>query len=208
MDQRVEKLEAEVTTLSGGQQQILEKITEPFDKLNSQPSIPVANLDRIEAEHSTDFSDGLHAQFGPTQFQDFFGDLTKLLQLGIPHNVISPQEERVPPQFASLKCLSSSHSHSRRRTVTSRAAQLHPPHLATARRHLTTARHRLAAAPHLATSPISPLLIFVSPSPSLRYCSSSSPCRLFVFHLCGGDLRVRGGAATAGDGAEDGAKDI
>ncbi|KAH7575574.1 hypothetical protein JRO89_XS02G0152200 [Xanthoceras sorbifolium] len=179
MDQRVEKLEAEVTALSGGQQQILEKITEPFDKLNSQPSIPVANLDRIEAEHSTalctrqgersantnevrhngpqqfcqprliklefpcfhgeedttswlcrveqflnfhhtlegervalayfhldedaqlwyqtlkqekgklqwqDFSDGLHAQFGPTQFQDFFGDLTKLLQVGSVHN--------------------------------------------------------------------------------------------------------------------------
>ncbi|KAH7576003.1 hypothetical protein JRO89_XS02G0274100 [Xanthoceras sorbifolium] len=57
----------------------------------------MANLDRIEAEHSTaprtrqgeryantneDFSEGLHARFGPTQFEDFFGDLTKLQQVG------------------------------------------------------------------------------------------------------------------------------
>ncbi|KAK0597830.1 hypothetical protein LWI29_029011 [Acer saccharum] len=28
-----------------------------------------------------DFNDGLHSRFGPTQFQDFFGDLTKLQQL-------------------------------------------------------------------------------------------------------------------------------
>ncbi|KAL5854170.1 hypothetical protein ACOSQ4_003972 [Xanthoceras sorbifolium] len=70
----------------------------------------MANLDRIEAEHSTaprtrqgeryantnevrdngsqqycqpiliKLNDGLHARFGPTQFEDFFGDLTKLQQ--------------------------------------------------------------------------------------------------------------------------------
>ncbi|KAL5787735.1 hypothetical protein ACOSP7_004684 [Xanthoceras sorbifolium] len=179
-----------------------------------------------------DFSDGLHAQFGPTQFQDFFGDLTKLLQAdvlaGHPTSLTSAiglarlykarntsqrhfttggehaarhislrkhfpaSPPRVPPQSSSLKCLSSSHSHSRRRTaisrrhtITSRTAQLHLPHLATARRRLATARRHLATAPHrrniFATTHLR-LLVAVS-LPLLLFVSSSLR-RLFVFHLC------------------------
>ncbi|KAL5744096.1 hypothetical protein ACOSQ2_027212 [Xanthoceras sorbifolium] len=41
MDQRVEKLQVEGSSHSGGQQQILEKLGELFDKLNSQSFKPV-----------------------------------------------------------------------------------------------------------------------------------------------------------------------
>ncbi|KAA8544487.1 hypothetical protein F0562_022473 [Nyssa sinensis] len=173
MDQRVEKLETEVGSLTTGQQQILEKITELFDKLSSQTIPP--SLEREEGENSMaplqnhggrsgniigtrqngsqqsyapkfvkldfprfngeedttswvcrveqffqfhqtpeeervalasfhlegdaqlwyqllkqdggvmtwqEFCDGLHARYGPSQFQDFFGELIKLQQVG------------------------------------------------------------------------------------------------------------------------------
>ena len=174
MDQRVEKLESDVSSLMTGQLQIMEKINELFGKLNSKNSLPEANMEREEGEHSNapphdqgrsgntmgsrqistqqssvprmikldfprfnssedttswvcrveqffhlhqtpeeervalasfhlegdaqlwfqlikqegdmmtwqEFCDGLHARYGATQFQDFFGELIKLQQVG------------------------------------------------------------------------------------------------------------------------------
>ncbi|KAH9766092.1 hypothetical protein KPL70_002068 [Citrus sinensis] len=174
MDQRVEKLESDVSSLMTGQLQILEKINELFGKLNSKNSLLEVNMEREEGEHSNapphdqgrsgntmgsrqisthhsyvprmikldfpryngsedttswvcrveqffhlhqtpeeervalasfhlegdaqqwfqlikqerdmltwqEFCDSLHARYGATQFQDFFGELIKLQQVG------------------------------------------------------------------------------------------------------------------------------
>ena len=52
MDQRVEKLESDVSSLMTGQLQILDKINELFGKLNFKNSLPEANIEREEGEHS------------------------------------------------------------------------------------------------------------------------------------------------------------
>ncbi|KAL5854992.1 hypothetical protein ACOSQ4_004794 [Xanthoceras sorbifolium] len=117
------------------------------------------------------------------------GVLFKLFALGTPH---------------PKKPFSSPHSHISRRTATSAPSR----HCSSSPRHCPSSPSRCSSSRHITHLATAHLRLSVAVSSLLLLFVSSSPRRLFVFHLCGGDLRVRGGAATAGDGAEDGAKDI
>nr|POF00120.1 hypothetical protein CFP56_19082 [Quercus suber] len=86
MDQRVEQLEQNVSSLVSGQQQLIEKMADIYAKISELSSRREAQLWYQLLQQETDtttwatFKTGLLARYGPTQFYDHFGELTKLQQ--------------------------------------------------------------------------------------------------------------------------------